>query len=397
MGGAGGMGGASTTYDCSPPSGSLPALKLTQYATNFSAPLLAIGAPNDTDRLYVVQRTGYIDIVKKGVTNPQHFLDVNALVSYPGEQGLLGLAFHPDYQNNGRFFVYYTDKQGDTQVVEYKRSADPEIADPMSAKPILSQAQPQANHNGGMIAFSPKDGFLYIGLGDGGNANDEGPGHNPQIGNGQDTTTFLGKILRIDIDHPDAQAGTPYSIPMGNLPPAGANDKAEIWDYGVRNPWRYAFDPCNGDLYIGDVGQNKYEEVDYEPAGKGQQNYGWNRTEASHCFKPANGCDMTGITLPVLEYDHGIGCSISGGFVYRGKAIPGLRGRYFFGDYCKGKIWSTEIKNGVASMPVDHTNELHLPPPDDQNIINIAAFGQDTQGEMYVVDLAGGVYRIDAQ
>jgi glucose/arabinose dehydrogenase len=387
----GGGGGAPTTYDCTPPSGSLPALKLTQVAT-MNAPVLAIGAPNDTTRLYVVRQGGYIEIVKNGVLNPQTFLNIdkNHFTS-GGEQGLLGLAFHPDYQNNGRFFVYYTDENGDTHVGEYKRSADPEIADPVEVQTILTQAQPQANHNGGMIAFSPKDGFLYIGLGDGGNANDEGPGHNPQIGNGQDRTTFLAKILRIDVDHPDAQAGTPYSIPAGNLPVANPGEKAEIWDYGVRNPWRYAFDPCNGDLYIGDVGQNTYEEIDYEPAGTGHRNYGWNPTEASHCFKPMMGCDMNGITLPVLEYPHTTGCSVSGGFVYRGKAIPAFRGRYFFADYCKGKVWSTQIVNGVASMPIDHTAELGT------GGNNIAAFGQDSSGEIYIVNLMGPVSRIDAQ
>ncbi len=387
--GGGGAGGSTPTsdYDCSAPQGASPALALTKVASGFSRPIQVKAAAGDNDRLYVVEQTGKIWILKNGVTSAEPFLDIQEIVSNPDapngyhqEQGLLGVAFHPNFAKNGRFFVNYTEgpfsddnPKGNSHVVEYKRSAgDPDKADPTAVKEILTQAQPFTNHNGGALEFSPKDGFLYIGFGDG------GAGGDPQ-GNGQKLTTWLGKMLRLDID-----AGNPYSAPEGNL----IGGLPEIWDYGLRNPWRFTFDACTGDLYIGEVGQDTYEEVDVEPAGQGGKNYGWNTMEGLHCFEPMNGCDQAGLTLPVTEYDHLTGKSITGGYVYRGAKMPGLRGTYFYADYVTNRMWTFKWDGGASVTPTEITADV-MPPE------AMSSFGQDNFGEIYVTSLYGDIYRID--
>jgi glucose/arabinose dehydrogenase len=316
---------------------------------------------------------------------PEPFLNIDDLVkniSGNDERGLLGMAFHPNYAQNGRFFVHYTDTNtspGDTTIAEFARGASPDQANPTPVAIVLTQPQPEGNHNGGSIEFSPADGMLYIGLGDGGGAGDQ----HGQIGNGQNLDTLLGKILRIDV------TALPYTIPPGNM--TGAGVRPEIWDYGVRNPYRFSFDACNGDLYIGDVGQNVWEEIDIAPAGQGNKNWGWRLTEGMHCFNPQN-CDMTGLSMPAIEYDHGLGSSVTGGYVYRGTAIPWLRGTYFYGDFESGRIWTLRFQNGMVADAVDRTGDLQ-----SQNL-GIAGFGQDYAGEVYVVDRGGGrLFRIDPE
>jgi glucose/arabinose dehydrogenase len=266
-------------------------------------------------------------------------------------------------------------------VAEFQRNGQENTADPASERRLLSVSQPFPNHNGGMIAFSPRDGFLYIGMGDGGSGGD------PQ-GNGQNLDTLLGKMLRIDVD---GRGAGEYGIPAGNM--TGAGVRPEIWSYGLRNPWRFSFD-SNGDLYIADVGQGDIEEVNYEPAGAGGRNYGWNTMEGSECFEPLEDCDRDGITLPVAEYDHDAGNSITGGFVYRGQAIPELRGVYFYADYTSGLIGALRIEDGALVGAKDITSSIN---PD--GVSRITTFGVDAQGEVYLLTGGGngGLYRIEAR
>jgi glucose/arabinose dehydrogenase len=378
--------------DCSPPRGAEGALKLTPLVSGIVYPLLVKSAPGDPTRLFIVSQAGEIFVLQDGATELSSFLDIQELVLFVGsgdERGLLGLAFHPDYAQNGRFFVHYSDRAtgGDTRVVEFRRGASADEADPTPVATYLEQAQPQRKHNGGSIEFSPRDGFLYVGLGDGGNSNDHGEGHSA-TGNGQDLSTLLGKMLRLDV------ATHPYRIPPGNM--TGEGVRPEIWSYGLRNPYRFSFDACTGDLYIGDVGQMLWEEIDIEPAGQGGRNYGWRRMEGAHCFVPAEDCDPEGlITLPAAEYPHAgreiEDCSVTGGHVYRGSKIPWLRGSYFYGDFCSGRIWTLTYEGGVASAPVDRTGDL------ESFGFNIASFGQDGAGELYVAEFNGTVYRIDPE
>ncbi len=305
-------------------------INLVPFASGLSQPVTIANAGGSDTRLFVVEKGGTIRIVQSnGTVLPTPFLDLTTLVSMGGEQGLLGLAFHPNYASNGFFYVHYTDTNGDTAVVRYTVSGNPDVANPLSAFPIFSTAQPFANHNGGEVIFGP-DGYLYIGLGDG------GAGCDPSD-NGQDLTTPLGKILRIDVD-----SGSPYAIPPSN-PYFGSMNmsiRQEIWDWGLRNPWRFTFDRSTGDLYIADVGQNQNEEVDFEPAGgSGNVNYGWDCFEGndpssvSGCTTTATCAPSSMFEFPVHTYNHtGSRCSITGGFVYRGTASPSLVGRYFFAD-----------------------------------------------------------------
>ena len=387
-GGTGGTGGAPIGhYDCSPSEGAAPVIQLTPVVSGLSRPILVKAAPGDDERLFVAEQTGKIWIIQNGQLSAEPFLDIQDLVANPDapngyhqEQGLLGVAFHPKYAENGRFFVNYSEgpfddsnPKGDTHIVEYKRSdADPNKADPTPVKELMFQEQPYTNHNGGCMEFSPKDGFLYIGFGDGGAGGDP-------LGSGQDLSSWLGKILRIDVD-----SGSPYSSPAGNMP----GGKPEIWDMGVRNPWRFSFDACTGDLYIGEVGQDTWEEVDIEKAGDGKRNYGWNTMEGLHCYSPMNGCDQSGLTLPVTEYDHQTGKSITGGYVYRGSKMPGLRGTYFYADYVTNKLWMFKWDGGASVTPTDITADVM--PPDA-----MSSFGQDNYGEIYVTSLYGTVFRID--
>jgi len=377
--GGGGSGGIETgQLDCSAPSGAIPPLKLTEVASNLSSPVLAKSSRTDPSRLYIVERGGAIKILKDGAVLPTAFLDIGGKIKAGGEQGLLGLAFHPDYENNGRFFVYYSAQNWDMTVAEYKRSADPDVAEPDEVGIVISRPDDESNHNGGSIEFSPMDGFLYIFWGDGGGAGDQ----HGTIGNGQDLGSTLGKVLRIDVKT------LPYAIPAGNM--TGDGVAPEIWDYGVRNPFRSSFDGCTADLYIGDVGQGAREEVDVEPAGMGQNNYGWRLVEGTQCYE--SGCDPgNGNVLPVVDYDHGQGQAIIGGYVYRGSAIPALRGTYFYGDNGSGHVWSFSWSAGQITGQTEQTEVL------GSNGLSISSFGQDAKGEVYLVDLSGSVYRIDAQ
>jgi glucose/arabinose dehydrogenase len=359
----------------SPTPATFPALRLTPIASGLDQPLFVGSAPDGSPRLYVVEQTGRIRIVADGAVSATPFLDLSGVVSCCGERGLLGLAFHPDYAANGRFFVNYTGRDGNSVIEEYARSSgDPTAADPQPVRTFFVVEQPFPNHNGGMLAFAP-DGFLYVGLGDGGGAGDPS-------GNGQSITTKLGKILRIDVD----RYPTP---PPGNL----TGGDPDIWDYGLRNPWRFSFDRATGDLYIGDVGQDRYEEVDVEPSGQGRRNYGWRITEGLHCFDPPGGCDLSGITLPVVEYGHDAGCSITGGYVYRGTSIPGLTGYYLYGDYCSGRVWTLTWSAGVVANQAEITDNLDP----DKLLTSITSFGEDSAGELYVVVGEGAVLRIDAR
>ena len=315
------------------------------------------------DRLFVVEQPGRIRIMQAGRLLDRPFLDISSRVSFGGEQGLLGLAFRPDYRASGRFFVNYTRRpDGATVVAEYRVSADPNVAAPAETV-LLVVPQPYPNHNGGMVEFGP-DGFLYIGLGDGGAGGDPGD-------RAQNTHELLGKILRIDVDR-----GAPYGIPPDN-PFATGGGRPEIFAWGLRNPWRFSFDRGGGDLWVGDVGQNSWEEVDLVRRGA---NYGWRIMEGAHCFHPRSDCRTAGLELPVVEYRNGGGrCSVIGGYVYRGRRVPSLAGTYVYGDYCSGEIFG--LANGAQRVLLA-TN------------LWISSFGEDRAGELYVVGLKGTVHRL---
>jgi glucose/arabinose dehydrogenase len=337
--------------------------QLIVVATGLSQPLYAVAPPGDVDRLFIVEQTGAIRILEAGVLLPSPFLTIQSL-SCCGERGLLSVAFHPSYDQSGLFYVDYTDTNGNTRIERFTVSADPNLADASSATLVLAVDQPAGNHNGGLLQFGP-DGYLYVGLGDGGGAND-------QFQNGQDSTTLLGSLLRIDVD-----GGTPYAIPPDNPFVNDPGARPEIWAYGLRNPWRYSFDRTTSDLYIADVGQGQWEEIDVQPAaGAGGENYGWNIMEGTHCFLSAS-CDQTGLVLPVHEYDHSSRCSVTGGYVYRGAALPSLQGHYFYGDYCDGVVRSFRVVGGVAT---DHRNWS----AEFGTLPGITSFGEDGGGELYV-------------
>jgi glucose/arabinose dehydrogenase len=388
-GGAAGTGSSDALPASCLPSGQVPGLKLTEVVDGLSQPTFVSSAPGDATRLYILEQRGRLLVLENGDVLDPPFIELEDRITNEGnEQGLLGLAFHPDYATNGRFFLHYSSSgvaeaginAGDGVISEFKRSADsPTRADPASERRLLRIPQPFSNHNGGMLAFSPKDGFLYAGLGDGGSAND------PQ-GNGQKLNTLLGKMLRIDVDA--APAGRSYGIPAGNM--TGGDTLPEIWSYGWRNPWRFSFDSCTGDLYVGDVGQNRFEELDFEPANTGGRNYGWSEVEGNACLE-GNSCDRSGITAPVLDYPRSYGASVTGGYVYRGAAMPGLRGYYFYGDYATGNIGRFRIENGAAVDAMDITSDIN---PDGVN--EIASFGSDANGELLLVDRGGVIYRIEA-
>jgi glucose/arabinose dehydrogenase len=350
-----------------------PNLSLQQLVSGLSDPV-DFQIPRDgTTRLFVVEQGGTIRIIQNGVLLPDPFLNISGIITSGGELGLLGLAFHPSYAQNGRFFVNYTrTKSGQLQsvVAEYHVSAgDPNKADPNGTE-ILVVDQPFDNHKGGQLAFGP-DGFLYISFGDGGSGGDP-------FGNGQDLLTLLGKLLRIDID-----SGAPYVIPPDNPFVNNPSALGEIWAYGFRNPWRFSFDTLSGRPFVGDVGQNNWEEVDILVKGR---NYGWNIMEGRHCFDPPSGCDRTGLTAPVAEYSHSEGFATIGGYVYRGSAIPTLRGVYVFGDL-NGKIFGLK-RFGSAWRRVLLLDTGRT----------LSGFGQDAAGEMYVLDYGTGrVFRIVAQ
>jgi glucose/arabinose dehydrogenase len=339
-------------------------------ADGLEAPLLATHAGDGSGRLFVVEQVGRIRVVRDGELLAEPFLDVSDRVVAGGEQGLLGLAFHPDFATNGRFFVDYTDLDGDTVVAEYAvLDGDADRVDPASERVLLRIGQPFANHNGGHLAFGP-DGFLYVGTGDGGSAGDP-------MGNGQRLDTLLGKILRLDLD--GRSGDRPYGIPPGNPFVEHEGARPEIWAFGLRNPWRFSFDRETGDLWIGDVGQGAFEEIDAVPGDEAGVNYGWNVMEGRACFAPETGCDEDGLRLPVAVYGHGEGCSVTGGFVYRGSRWPGLAGAYLFSDFCSGTIWAVDAaRPNAGPTAVLETGRA------------ISSFGEDEDGELYVTDLAGG-------
>ena len=353
------------------------AVALELMAEGLASPLFAAHAGDGSGRLFVLEQAGRVRVVRDGRLLPVPFLDIAGRVSSGGERGLLGLAFAPTFAVDGRFFVDYTDPDGDTVVSEF-RAADPaaDRADATSERVLLRIDQPFPNHNGGALATGP-DALLWIATGDGGSGGDP-------LGNGQRLDTLLGKLLRID---PRPVAGAAYGIPAGNPFVGRAGALGEIWASGLRNPWRFSFDRASGDLWIGDVGQNTIEEVDRWPAGApAGPNFGWNTMEANACFKPGEGCDPAGLVLPVAEYGHDLGCSITGGYVYRGSALPSLAGTYLYADYCSGTIWGLDA---AATRPAPR---ILL-----EAGLAIASFGEDEAGELYVVDLAGGrVFRVTA-
>lgn len=337
-------------------------------------------APEGDPRLFVVERGGLIRIFDQQGNDQGVFLDLSAETVVSGERGLLGLAFPPDYATTGRFYVDYTNLSGDTRIARYTVSAnDPDRADPASGEILLAIAQPAANHNGGHLAFGP-DGMLYVALGDGGGS----------AASAQDDQRLLGKLLRIDVS-----GATGYSIPPDN-PFVDQDALPEIWAKGVRNPWSFDFDPLTGDLYIADVGQSTWEEIDVRPAATGGgENYGWPLMEGPDCNDPPSGCNDGSLILPVHAYPHGgdpYRCSISGGYVYRGSRIPSLQGEYFYSDYCSREILSLRWNQGGSfTVLTDRTAEMT--PPGGYG--SVASFGRDGLGELYVLDLDGGrVFRI---
>ncbi len=351
-------------------------LTLEPIATGLARPVDIAHAGDGSGRLFIVLQDGRIVIHDGTGVLVSPFLDVTSLVSCCGEQGLLGLAFHPDYASNGFFYVNYTDTSGDTVIARYRVSADSDVADAGSADILLTVAQPFANHNGGQLRFGP-DGFLYIALGDGGSGGDPS-------NRAQDLGELLGKMLRIDVD-----GGPPYAIPPGNPFVGVAGARAEIWALGLRNPWRFSFDRLTGDLFIADVGQGIREEVDFQPAGgSGGENYGWRLMEGSTCFNPPAGCNDGSLTLPIIEYEHVDGnCSITGGYRYRGARLPALAGLYLYADFCTGRIWMADVEAGggwISSEALDTTDLF-------------SAFGEDEAGELYIArhdPSTGTVYRI---
>jgi glucose/arabinose dehydrogenase len=362
------------------PTGGTPttALNLTarEVVSGLSSPLFLTSPPGDA-RLFVVEQPGRIRVVSGGQLLAAPFLDIRDRVGCCGERGLLGLAFHPRYAQNGLFYVNYTDRNGDTRVERYRVSADRDVADAASASLVITVAQPFSNHNGGMVAFGP-DGMLYVGMGDGGSGGD------PQ-GNGQNLNSLLGKLLRLDVDN--APNGSGYAIPRDNPYVGRAGARGEIWAHGLRNPWRFAFDPAGERLYVADVGQNRKEEVSIAGITEAGVNYGWNVMEGNDCYSAAS-CTRTGLRLPVEEYTHSDGCSITGGYVYRG-SIAALRGHYFFSDYCQG--WLRSIRLASDGTVAERRTW------DVGTLGNVSSFGVDATGALYVVSGAGRVFVLEAR
>jgi glucose/arabinose dehydrogenase len=344
-------------------------LALETVASGLNAPIF-LTAPDGDSRLFIVEQGGQI-LVYDGGQISGTFLDISSKVGCCGERGLLSLAFHPQYASNGFFYVDYTDNAGDTKVERYTVSADPDVADAASAFEILSVAQPYSNHNGGLILFGPDD-MLYVGLGDGGSGNDP-------LDSGQDLSTLLGAILRLDVD-----GGTPYGIPSDNPFVNQGAARPEIWLYGLRNPWRYSFDRGDGSLWIGDVGQGAWEEITTVAPGAGGLNLGWKIMEGTHC-RGGGTCDMTGLTVPQYDYANpDAGCSVIGGYVYRGNAIPDVRGHYFFSDLCAGGVRSYRLDNQSVVDLIDWDLPVSTP----------YSFGEDPDGELYVLTGNGEVLKI---
>jgi glucose/arabinose dehydrogenase len=356
-----------------------PTISLTPVVSGLNAPVLITNAGDGTNRMFIVEKGGTILIYKNNALNSTPFLDITGRVnSAANERGLLSLAFPPNYASKGHFYVFYTDAAGSLTISRFRLTGDPDVADSTSEQIVLSiPHSDNDNHNGGMLAFGP-DGYLYFGSGDGG-----GGGDAPN--NAQNLNVLLGKILRIDVETGNP---TTYTIPASN-PFVGVAGLDEIWAYGVRNPWRYSFDRLTGDMYIGDVGQDAWEEVDFQPAGfAGGSNYGWHVLEGNHCYNPSSGCTPpAGYVPPVAEYNHGssdsFGCAITGGYVYRGSSYPSMYGIYFYSDYCTGRMLAMQNVSGTWVT----TQLLDTP-------YNVSSFGEDEAGNLYVVDLGGAIYQI---
>ena len=354
-------------------------------AEGIAAPLGVVHAGDGSGALYVIEQGGTVRRIvppeaegDPWTVEASPFLDVSNRVTAGGERGLLGFAFHPAYTENRRVFAHYTDLDGNTVLAEYAAAPDGATAGAASERVLLTVDQPYPNHNGGMLAFGP-DGYLYLALGDGGSAGD------PQ-GHGQNTETLLGSLLRLDVEGPAGGSGdTLYAIPPDNPFVAGGG-QPEIWSYGLRNPWRFSFDLGTGDMYIGDVGQGSWEEIDHQPADSpGGVNYGWNIMEGNHCYATPD-CDPSGLALPIAEYPHGAGdCTVIGGHVYRGSDFPALVGAYLFADYCSGRVWGLAVGEDSEPRLLAETG------------LTISSFGEDEAGELYFVDIASGsLYRIVA-
>ncbi len=347
-------------------------LSFARIARGLSQPVFVTQPPADSSRTFVVEQGGRIRLIRKGVLQSTPFLDLRSKVSTGGERGLLGLAFHPDYSWNRKFYVNYTDRNGNTVIEQYLRSATNANRAEPTAKLVIRITQPYANHNGGMLAFGP-DRYLYVGMGDGGSSGDPG-------NRAQDVNSLLGKILRINVDTRKA-----FAIPPTN-PYVGKNGNDLVWSIGLRNPWRFSFDKATGDLWIGDVGQARYEEIDRSKApdaGRGV-NYGWRVLEATHCYNPSTGCSTAGKTMPITSYSHSQGCSVTGGYVYRGATYADLKGVYLFGDFCSGKVWGLDAAGPNTQTPV----LLY------DTAASISSFGQDGAGNLYLVDRNGDIWLI---
>ena len=370
---AGATTSASVAYAATAPL----ALALQEVASGLQAPTF-LTAPAGDSRLFIIERAGRIRIVDNGTLLATPFLDISSRTTTDGERGLLSMAFHPQYASNGYFFLYYTDLIGNIVIERRQVSAgNPNVADAQASVQIISIPHPGfSNHNGGLLSFGP-DGYLYAATGDGGGAGDPS-------GNAQNTNLLLGKMLRLDVNA--SSIAQPYAIPASNPFVNMAGRRAEIWAYGLRNPWRYAFDTTAQLLYIADVGQGQREEVNVAPVGTAGNNYGWDIMEGTQCYDSAS-CSQAGLVLPKVEYGHDSagGCSITGGYVYRGTALPELAGHYLYSDYCSGWLKSFTYSNGSASAVTDWSIT---------NVGNILSFGQDAQKELYMLSSSGKVYRI---
>ena len=373
----------------------LAQLRTRVHASGFTQPIAFVQDPTDPAVQFVVEQGGRIRVVRNGAIEASNFLDLTAEVRSGGEQGLLGLAFPPDAGLSGRFYVNFTNTAGDTVIARFRRSANPLVADPSTRFDLRWNGtggprvirQPFSNHNGGHLAFGP-DGYLYIGLGDGGSGND--PDHRAQ-----NPAELLGKFLRVDVSVPDSHP-IGYQVPADN-PFIGGSARPEIWTFGWRNPWRYSFDDPSrggtGALVVGDVGQNAWEEVDYEARGRGGRNYGWRNREGAHDNVTSQPPAFTPLVEPIHEYDHAAGSSITGGHVYRGTALPAeYRGRYFFGDFIRSRVWSIALTIDASgeARPSDvreHTADFG----GASQLANVASFAVDAAGELYIVSYARGV------
>jgi len=368
-------------------------VELRAVASGFDRPLLAIGAGDGGGRIFVVEQGGRIYAIQG--EQRELWLDHSATVSRAAnEQGLLGLAFAPDFKESGRFYLSYTTPGGGPagRSILSRMQVDRATGrpDPTSEQVLLQVPQPAGNHNGGHVTFGP-DGMLYLGLGDGGGAGD-------RYKTSRDPSTLLAKLIRVDVSG-EPSPGKAYRIPPDN-PFASGGGAPEIWALGLRNPWRFAFDPQTRDLWIADVGQNKYEEIHVAPSRIGGIDYGWNVLEGTHCFAPASGCDKAGLALPLVEYDHGEGCSVTGGEVYRGRAIPKLQGTYLAADYCTGNVWTAKVGAWPDGTDGPRAAAVLDPRPHGSGRLaakvpgNISSFGLDDDGELLVVDHRGVVYRL---